>query len=1314
MRQLIPHFILEKFAAGERHGRLSAAALFVDLSGFTSFTDTLLQHRRDGAEVLSDTLARLFRPMIGAVYAAGGFISHFAGDAFLALFPDREQDAAGAAWDTALAIERILSDRGRARSWDTRYGNFTFHVTISLGYGDVEWGILGREDRYTYYARGPAVDECNEAQELAHQGEIVAGERFMARLVEPVKAATTANRSFFRIDWIEQVERLEKNTPNGVLEPNPQRPPAPERATLRPFVADAILDLSLPGEFRHVCPLFISFQAPAGGDALETFVADVIEQCHAHGGVFGRLEFGDKGSMMVVWFGAPVSHENDVARAVAFLLSLREKTEKEIPWRAGLTYGLVWAGIWGADERNEYSAFGSVVNLASHIATSAAWGEIWIDETAAPYLQESYRLVPLSPALLKGQSRPRQLFRLSHETRPGLLFRGPMVGRREELDEIREAIAPIFRDRFAGLVHIAGEAGIGKSRLAYEVQQQAGDRVTWLTCPADDILRQSLNPFRAMLRDALRQSAEQDTAQNREAFQTALDDLTGRLAELSDERASLLIAELERTTPLLANLLDLPWPDTVFEQMEPRLRFENTLIALTTFIQAHALRRPLILHIEDAHWLDADSSTLIVHLLRALEAYPVALLVTSRPDDDGSRWAPTGTADAPQAVITLDALSPEGVRDLCRQVLHKPASRDLATFLWEKSRGNPFFAEQFVLDLLERNLLVWDAGREKYKVDRAAEVDLPPNLTVLLVSRLDRLDAPVKQVVQTAAILGQRFEAPVLEAMLQEVSGVSEKLKQAAQKRVWTMLDDLRYLFKHALLRDAAYQMQPAAHRCEMHHKAATTLETLHCGEQEAFIEEIAFHYEKAYELGLTALRPVAQARLQQAGAAAKRRYETEAAVDAFSRALALTEGEEATIVADILLAREEVYAWRGQREAQQRDLEQLAQLDADLDESRLAAVALRRAAFYAYIPDFEQAIPLIRKAIDLAQAADDGGLQAEAYRQLGHVHFREREYEEALAAFHQALSLARAGGEETIVTQTLNGMGMALDEQGNLADARVCYEQALQIQHQAGDLAGENTTLTNLGWQAFMQEEFDRALAYYEQALAICRQTGQRVSEANGLANVGLLTFLHGDFEKAWQRTQAAVRLYRETDNRRGEANALNNLALIACYLGQPERAETLARQAIELALEWDGNGALAEGYLYLGHAHRLLGRLTDAQEAYKCALEARGKAHQGRLVEPLAGLAHTALLHGDLEAAMTHVETILPVLTSGDYAGLNELFWVYAVCYQALSRAEDNRAGALLEQAQTALHAQAQKIKDVGDRARFLEAFSVKSILC
>jgi predicted ATPase len=254
--------------------------------------------------------------------------------------------------------------------------------------------------------------------------------------------------------------------------------------------------------------------------------------------------------------------------------------------------------------------------------------------------------------------------------------------------------------------------------------------------------------------------------QNLAIFNTTLAQLVARLAALPDGRATLpLITELERTYPLLAALLDLPSPDPLVEQMGPKLYFDNTLLALTVFIQAQALCQPLVLCLEDAHWLDADSLTLLGQLWRTLPGFPVALIFTSRPADDGSLWSlPVPTA-VPQTLLNLASLSPAGIYDLCRQLLHWPVADELVAFLWQKSGGNPFFAEQFTLDLLERGLLTWDAAEDRYTLASTSGTSLPPNLTVLLVARLDRLATPVKQVVQTAAILGQRFDVPVLAAM---------------------------------------------------------------------------------------------------------------------------------------------------------------------------------------------------------------------------------------------------------------------------------------------------------------------------------------------------------------------------------------------------------------------------------------------------------------------------------------------------------------------------------------------------------------------
>lgn len=1304
---LVPHFILEQHAAGREHGRFPAAVLVADLSGFTPFTQSLFQYQHDGAELLSETLSQVFQPLIERVYAAGGFISHFSGDAFTAVFPISAVAPAAAvvsrAWHLAVACQQALTVNRSPRRIATRYGDFSLSLKAGLGFGDLEWGIAGQAGKYTHYARGAAMAECSQAQRRAGQGQVVAGPSFLAAWKDDAATAVSqAPGGFAVLDWKTALPALPAATPLPSAAP-------PARETLRPFIPDAILDSPLHGEFRRICPVFISFQAPTR-DELHAFVLDVIDQCHRHGGTFSRLEFGDKGGLMVIWFGAPLSYENDAARAAAFLLALREVSPPQgRPWRAGLTYGLVWAGVWGATIRGEYSAFGDVVNMAAHIAVQAAWGEIWVDETAVPSLKDAYHLEPLPPVLLKNREAPRRVYRLAHRLVAGLLYRGQMVGRQRELDQLQAALAPALDGRFAGVVQIVGEAGIGKSRLAYECRQQLGPWVTWLVCPADDILRQSLNPFRTMLRSALNQSAERPYAENRHLFITGVQQLETELMGLADERAPAVLAELQRTRPMLAGLVDLPWADPLVEKLAPRLRFENNLLAIIAFVQAQALCRPTILHFEDGHWLDADSQRLLARLQRALAGYAAGMVITSRPVEAGDM-----AVAEPVINLHLQSLTLAGIRALWRQLVSWPVQEAALQFLWQKSHGNPFFAEQFALDLLERKGLVWDAGREEYTLTEVAETTLPPNLTVLLVARLDRLEAPVKQVVQMAAILGQRFEVPVLAQMMQAGGEtLAAVLDEVANKQIWAVLDEVRYLFKHALLREAAYEMQPSRHRRQMHRQAAQALDHVYAAERPAHIGEIAHHWERAYRQGLADLRQTARDALQEAGTVAAAQYETETAVAYFERALVLTEAEETAVRFAILRARVQVLEWLGRREALQADLNELENLARQLDWQAQATVALRRAAFETYVPNPAAALAYAHRAIALAEKEEDALYRAEGYRQLGSVLFRQRQYAEATAAYQQALILAEPVADGVTVSKILNGLGMTLDEQAAFEAAKICYRRALQIQQEGGDLFGESVTLTNLGWQNFMLGLTVRAQANYERALRLCRRIGHRIGESNGLVNVGMIAFMHGDFQQAWQHNLVAVRLYLETGNRRGEANAYSNLALVAGYLGRLEEAEAYARLAVALGRELNGKGAIAEGLLYLGHAHRLAGRLEAARDTYQEALNERRAARFGREIEPLAGLAQVAQMMEEMETAVTHVDEVAARLETGDYSGVHELFWVYEVCIEVLRQAGDDRAQALLATAVEQLQSRARKIEIEAARQHFLQSFPAHQTL-
>ncbi len=208
-------------------------------------------------------------------------------------------------------------------------------------------------------------------------------------------------------------------------------------------------------------------------EALHAFVATVQDKALAYGGLLNQMEFGDKGSLLLLLFGAPVTYENIVERTAQFLIALRHE-ETGVVWRAGVTYGTVWAGFRGGAERWEYGAVGDVMNLAARLAVKAPWGEIWTSAALHDPLHHHYRMDTVGAIQFKGKQAPTQVYRLlggaaSTPTAPEGV---QMVGRTAELEQLEQFLAPIFTGQFAGVMVVYGEAGMGKSRLVDEVRRR--------------------------------------------------------------------------------------------------------------------------------------------------------------------------------------------------------------------------------------------------------------------------------------------------------------------------------------------------------------------------------------------------------------------------------------------------------------------------------------------------------------------------------------------------------------------------------------------------------------------------------------------------------------------------------------------------------------------------------------------------------------------------------------------------------------------------------------------------------------------------
>jgi tetratricopeptide (TPR) repeat protein len=1116
-----------------------------------------------------------------------------------------------------------------------------------------------------------------------------------------------------------------------------------DREDCSPFVPREILDLPVRAEFRNVCPVFLSFEEPTEEPSLRAFIGELLISSDRYGGYLHQVEFGDKGGMAILLFGAPSAQEHRAERAVSFVLALREQ-RTGVRWRCGITQGVAWAGIRGNENRCEYAVIGDIVNLAARLGMRAQWDTVWVSHSIFERLRDSFRFNKVGELEIRGKRQPHLAYTF-HDKKLRCVaphYHQPMVGRDRELSTIESFMAPLMENRFAGILHVYGEAGIGKSRLMHELRCRLHDKqnVAWFTCPADPILRQSLNPFRHFLREYFEIAGNHSSDTRKRRFSSAIDSLRFSLQTLPLSRlgSSDLMGELERTRPFLGAYLDLEWEGSLYENLEPRLRLENMHAAMKTFVKAESLRHPFVLHLEDAHWLDEDSQELLRHLVRNVEHYPFGIVCTGRYHDDGRCARFEIDESVRQETVRLDTLDSAGIRAVCDQLLPGTPTDSLVTFLTEKTEGNPFFLEQLLLDLTERNALGKTSSARLSLKETAGHV--PTKIDAVLVARLDRLAARVKSVVQTAAVLGNEFELQVLSLMLPGEPDVADRVNEAQLQQIWSAVNEMRYLFHHALMRDAAYEMQLQTHRESLHRRAAEAMERIHESELSAHYADLAHHWGQAGD------RKRAYKYAKAAGERAVARHALDEAMHQFSTALTLIPENDTDELFSLLLAREQVASLQGSRDVQTRDLDRLEAVARTLgDIKRQVEVAIRRAHFFEATGDFAAAISVARDAIGLAQTCRDGGKEAAGYRLWGGALLQQGDYENARGQLDRARLLSRRAEDQKEETTVLLNLGTVSTRLGDYRDAQSWYEEALRLARKRNDHAAEGLILNNLGSALYHSGDHESAQTYFRESLRICREIGYRLAECNALGNLATISADRGDYAASRSDYEEALRLRREIGDRQGESLTLNNLGKIAYDVGEYRNAQSYLRRALQLARQinarpiegavhvnlsafshviGDNTEALEHGdaalrlaeelgdlrmmaYAHISRGNALidLGRTTAASEAYETSASIRQQlGHEVLALEALGGLARIALQQGDHEAAIAHVDQILDHLESGSLEGASEPFAVYLTCYRVLVAQHDHRAPELLAKSVEQLRQQAARIGDESLRASFL----------
>jgi class 3 adenylate cyclase/predicted ATPase len=1283
MHRVVPEIIVENYRAGRYQGDFQAVGMFLDLTGFSNMTDALMQHGEHGAEVLASLMHVVFDPLVETIFNYGGKIVSFAGDGIMALFPveHNPKEIAIRALASAWIIQRGLLENPMRQ---TVYGNFLFSVKIGIAVGEVSWGILRSHDqnRATYFFRGSAVDDSAKAEHAARAGEILITEETHELLKMEVEATRSA--SFYHL--------------TGLLidlpDPKAEIFPPIDLAISRLFMPEEVITEDLRGEFRQIVNLFMRMlNLPY--EKIQSFMQIAFELNETFGGLINRMDFGDKGCNMLMLWGAPKAHENDIGRALDFVLELKQRVDFSIT--AGVTYYVAHAGYLGSPMCEDYTCYGWGINLASRFMISAPDHEIWVDERISRRVKNRFEFESRSAQYFKGFAAEQKVFALTGRKSQELFHQGEFVGREMELPRLIDSLQPLWQKKFAGLIVAWGEAGIGKSRLVYETRSalQHSHKLTWALCHSDQILRHSFNPFRYWLIRYFGIDSHMDDATQKQIFDARLNQLLEHTADPE------LAGELDRTRTVLGSLLDLYWEDSFYALLDAEGRYNNTLKALIALIKAESLQQPLVLFLEDAQFLDEDSQAFLIRLKNALMAdsnveYPVALLVSSRHSSSILQDIVIDVS------IDVEPLSTQALFDLAEIYLGGKVSPDLVHVLQTRSEGNPYFADQILVHLQEEHLL--EMSDQGWKVARRLqESSLPADLRSLLVARLDQLAYSVKDVVLTAAVLGREFQVPALATMLKVNGMLPQKMAEAERASVWSASRPFHYMFTHGLLRDAAYAMQMRARRIELHATALEALEKIYGVEAEHHYGELAYHAERAR------LPDQAYHYLRLAAKVAADAYQNSQAVEYYTRALAFVDPDDLAAQFDLLAERVELYSRMGKRELQLKDLNALERWAEQIgDPERITKVLMWRSAFSYFIGMYPAAIEQAENAEQRSTALmmTELGLYTQVVRFMALLYIGRTS--EAVQAGQLALERSRQAHNQKEEGRILTALGLVLLENNELVSAQQYLVEAVEIARELKDWSLQSRALNNLAkYEGDVHGDFARARGYHEEAYKLTREMGDRQAESIMLNSLGFDARMEGDLIAARLYYEQSLKLAREVASQNIEAYSLINLSAIAGITGDVASALRQAQQAAELTQRMSQRSLEAWSMLYMGHAFLLGGQFELAQNAYRKSVEIRHELNQPTLsMEPIAGLVEAYLQENNVEAATLEAEKILSFFWAGaTFEGTDEPLRIYYACYLLLEKRQDPRAQQIINLAINLLETQVLRLSDESARQRYIE---------
>jgi class 3 adenylate cyclase/tetratricopeptide (TPR) repeat protein len=976
---------------------------------------------------------------------------------------------------------------------------------------------------------------------------------------------------------------------------------------------------SLAGERRVVTILFSDVKGSTAmaehldpedwAEIMNEAFGYLTEPIVRYGGTVARL----MGDAILAFFGAPTAHEDDPLRAVlagldivngiqTFRESIASEFDLDFNVRVGINTGVVVVGEMGSALAGEYTAMGDAVNLAARMEQTAKTGTVQITD-------ETYRLVApwieveeLGEIEAKGKSEQITSYGvLGRKLQPARArgiagLNSPIVGREKEYS----SLVSLGNDLHKGqgrILMIIGEAGIGKSRLVDELRSdfetQASPNIQWVE--ARGISYEMSRPY-GLFVQALRQFCSVKVDDSPEIIRHKVNESFISLS--LDQQTGIM-----KTVELLLTVHQTPESDEkpLHGEAVKREIYESVL----NIWSAKAQENPLVMVFDDLHWADTASVELINHIFQLADRNPILFVCAFRPHRDSAAWQLRKRAQTDYQDHFLEInLAPLDEKDSLQLVDNLLAMSDLPVDLqksiWRKSEGNPFFLEEVVRTLIDKEIIHRDEEGFQWQVSaNSDQLDIPDNLQALLLARIDQLESNSRQILQLASVVGRTFTFRVLQSITDGIDDLEDQLVRLQSMELVqesTRHPEMEYIFRHELTRDAVYHSILRRQRRKYHRQVGEAIETLY---PEKLTEEahlLAFHFNAASDY------PNALKYYQIAGDQSLKLFANQEASEYYDQAVEIALKLN---VPSVQLAR--LYSLRG------RAFELINQFDKALDNYEeleelartrndrsleLAALVPQTTIYSTPTDKFDPQVgkELARRALTLAIDLRDYEAEAKALWSLMLVQqFTDGELEMGITYGEQGLRIAREHDLREVMAYIQHDLARPYMRVGRLDDAWESYESSRAYWQEVENLPMLADNLASLAESYYTAGDFDQAINFAYEGLRISEEIGNVWGLAYNYFVISPILLERGEIDKCLDALDSTFELSSQANFAAGIlASQMLKSWLFAMY-GDVERAGQFQSTILDFVKQYESFKPLylvnrAQNELYAGNYHNAL----------------------------------------------------------------------------------------------------------------------------